>query len=314
MTEVDTELLTRARGRTPADPAVRDCWDAVVLAIRFDWLTADEVRQIVDRLRGGQDVTVRQLEFAHAGDQLRVSFQGRTEACSPAAMWATLSRLVAEPVDAATLTGAPIGWTDAGEADLPYRARVAGYNLLIRRNDRPGTPPYTLVGDTVDLADLDDWPPAWRKPVSAGRVPPGPLGAARLRAWAERLCRTAADDPAAVLAALGIAGAIRTTAFESPTVEPPPPGAAGLRLSSRGGRVEALVIELSDATASRFDLDTYLGHGSRLPNTAWHGGHELAYHVGVAGAPAACTVTAGFRTEPDDAAVATTVTLRRDPL
>jgi hypothetical protein len=320
MSGTGTDLLARARGRTPADPAVRACWDSVVLAVLVGALAADDVRRLVGDLRAGRDTGVGQLEFVHIGDELRVTFQDRPATCPSGPMCAELARLVAEPADAGLLAATPIGWAHSGDAELPYRAKLDGRNLLIRVNDLPAEPLYTLVVDGSELAVLEDWPPAWRRPP----VPPhllaqlpdggraGAIGIGRLRVWSERLCHVVAGGPADLVALLGIAGSAATNAFGSLVVEPPPPGAARVDLSWRDARPDSMRITFSGLALTRADFDDYFGHGMWMPRVHWDSAHQLAYHVEVPGAPATCAVFPSFAAEPVDAAVASGVTLRID--
>jgi hypothetical protein len=321
MSGTGTDLLARARGRTPADPAVRACWDAVVLAVLSGALAADDVHRLGDDLRAGRDTGAGQLEFAHVGDELRVTFQDRPATCPPAAMCAELARLVAEPPDATLLAASEIEWAHSGDAELAYRAKLDGRNLLIRVNDFPAEPLYTLVVDGTELAVLEGWPPAWRRPpvpanllagsAGGGRAG-GAIGIGRLRVWSERLCRVAAGEPADLVAVLEIAGSATTNAFGSLVVEPPPPGTARIDLSWRDGRPDSMRIGFSGVALTRADFDDYFGHGMWMPRVHWDSAHQLAYHVEVPGAPATCAVFPSFTEEPVDTAVASGVTLRID--
>ena len=314
MAAADAALLARARGRTPADPAVRACWDSVVLGILSGVLAAADVRRLVDELPGGRAAGFGPLTFEPVGDELRVSHVGHATSCPTAAMCAELARLVADPVDVAALTATPIGWVHAGDPELPYRARVDGRNLLVRASDQPAGPSYTLVVDGADRAVLQRWPPAWRLPPAprAPQPPAGTVGIARLRVWSERLCRAAGGDLADMLAALGIAGTLRGTVDGSATVESPPPGTARIDLSRDDRLPDSVSVAFSGARLTRADFDTYFGHGGWMPRIHWDSAHKLAYHVEVPGAPATCAVFPSFAEEPTDTAVATGVTLRID--
>jgi hypothetical protein len=65
---------------------------------------------------------------------------------------------------ASAWTKIPIDWRHTGDGEVPYRADVGGWNLLIRVNDFPDQPLYTLFVDEIKISDLEDWPPAWRRP------------------------------------------------------------------------------------------------------------------------------------------------------
>jgi len=85
-----TDLLGRAKQYSPADPEVAICWRLVVKGIDAGWLDQDEVRDLVEHLRGHRDFGVEELLFAHLGDRLRVSFLDDRATCSPSAMIAAL--------------------------------------------------------------------------------------------------------------------------------------------------------------------------------------------------------------------------------
>ena len=80
-----------------------------------------------------------------------------------------------------------IEWRHTGDGEFPYRAEVDGHTLVIRVNDFPAEPLYTLLVDDQEAEDLEDWPAAWRRPGSrrdagphrAGEVEPS--GAAQVR-------------------------------------------------------------------------------------------------------------------------------------
>jgi hypothetical protein len=319
MPDPDPQLLARARGRTPADPAVRGCWDPVVLGVAFGWLTAGELPDLVAELRRGRDVHIGQLAFSHAGAELQATIDGRGGSCPPAAMCAELDRLLAEPPDVAGLAATPIEWGAGGDPELPYRARLDGQNLLIRLADLAAEPRYRLFVDGCELAELPSWPAAWRRPPAQpggpgglGGGPGGVLSAARLRVWSERLCRVSPGEPAEIFAALGVAGSVRTDSWGHVTVEPPPAGTERVELDCDGGRARSLAVRLADAGLPRAELDFYFGHGQWLPRVHWDRPHKLAYQVEVDGAPSTCTVFPSFADEPAETTPADSVALRRD--
>ncbi|MEN3360734.1 MAG: hypothetical protein V7637_4716 [Mycobacteriales bacterium] len=303
MTATDNGLVARVRGRTPADPAVRDCWDAIVFGVVLDGLTAADLADVLAELTAGRDVHRGDLAISHAGGILEV-VHGRPASCPAAAMAAELARLLAPLPDAAALAATAVDWTHSGEPDLPYRATLGERCLLLR----PAGPGYTLIADGVTVADLGAWPPAWRRPAPASAHGIGP---ARLRVWAELLCRDG-GTPAEVAAALGIPAVARPNDFGCLVADPPPPGTSRLELSPRGGRLQSITVTYAAGAPTRADLDTYLGHGGWLPRVHWDSPHRIAYRVEVAGAPSTCTVFPGFDDEPADGSVALDVTLRRD--
>jgi hypothetical protein len=313
--EADPRLVRRARGRTPADPALHRSWDSVVFGISAGWLTADGVRHLIDELRAGRDVHIRQLAFEHRADgELHATVLGGGGSSPPAALRAELARLVAEPPDAAMLAATPIAWADAGDPELPYRARLDGQNLLIRVPDT-APPRYTLIVDGSPIMEFTDWPPAWQRPSGrpVGAVGPvGPVGAARLLVWSERLCRVGPGEPADIFAALGIAGSVHTDSWGHRTVQPPPAGADRVELGWDGGRAESVQVTFAAPGPARAEFDVYFGHGQWLPRVHWDRPHVLAYQVEVDGAPSGCTVHPSFADEPGETTPAGSAALRRN--
>jgi hypothetical protein len=57
-----------------------------------------------------------------------------------------------------------IVWRQGHDAEFPYRAEVDGRRLVIRINDFPAEPLYTLFVDGVADQDLEDWPQGWMLP------------------------------------------------------------------------------------------------------------------------------------------------------
>lgn len=66
-------------------------------------------------------------------------------------------------------TQVPTTWAAAENGEFPYAVEVTGERWTIRVNDFPAEPLYTLLVDGVEQLDLDDWPPAWTKPVRSPR-------------------------------------------------------------------------------------------------------------------------------------------------
>jgi hypothetical protein len=85
------ELLARAKQYVPGDPNAAACWNLVVRGIEVGWLDMDELRELLDHLRGHRDFGVEELLFAHLGDRWRVSFLDDQATCSPSAMVAALA-------------------------------------------------------------------------------------------------------------------------------------------------------------------------------------------------------------------------------
>lgn len=57
-----------------------------------------------------------------------------------------------------------IAWRRAESAETPYEADVDGRRWVVRVNDFPAEPLYTLIVDGEPIAHLEDWPSAWQRP------------------------------------------------------------------------------------------------------------------------------------------------------
>jgi hypothetical protein len=66
-------------------------------------------------------------------------------------------------VDHPELTAQP-RWRRTGNAFFPVVARVSGQWWVLRMNDFPDHPLWTLFVDGERRSDIDDTPPAWGKP------------------------------------------------------------------------------------------------------------------------------------------------------
>ena len=58
-----------------------------------------------------------------------------------------------------------IHWEHTGDGEYPYRAQIKGKTFIIRVNDFPEEPIYTLLAEGKEIEDLEDWPPAWVRPI-----------------------------------------------------------------------------------------------------------------------------------------------------
>ena len=67
------------------------------------------------------------------------------------------------PADSAACLTMPIIWKSAANAEFPWIALVDGRVLVIRVNDFPAEPLYTLFIDDTPAAHLEEWPPAWHR-------------------------------------------------------------------------------------------------------------------------------------------------------
>lgn len=56
------------------------------------------------------------------------------------------------------------GRTESGE--FPYKATVENRNWIIRINDFPEEPFYTLIIDEEEIVNFDTWPSDWERPES----------------------------------------------------------------------------------------------------------------------------------------------------
>ncbi len=203
------------------------------------------------------------------------------------------------PIVARLLTR-PLPWTSTGDGEHPYRAEEDGHTYVLRVDDFPAEPLYTLLADGDELADLEDWPAAWRRPDLHTHAPHElDTAARRLRTLAERLCTTTGRDEDAMRAALGI-----------PT-DPPPMAAAHCTL--RAGDIPTVDLQFDDPVLRRADLDDQLGAATALPRTGPGAHHVLAYPVRVPDAPSTVHVFARFTEPPEPSTVVHGVLLRIDP-
>lgn len=70
----------------------------------------------------------------------------------------------------AALLATVLRWEHIGDGELPYRAHVDGRTFVVRVNDFPAEPLYTLLVDGDPLTDLEDWPAAWVRPPVRGSL------------------------------------------------------------------------------------------------------------------------------------------------
>lgn len=57
-----------------------------------------------------------------------------------------------------------IDWTHTGDAEFPYTATIDGQTFIVRLNDFPAEPLYTVLLAEEELGHLDDWPSTWVRP------------------------------------------------------------------------------------------------------------------------------------------------------
>ena len=129
----------------------------------------------------------------------------------------------------------PIVWQRTDDGEFPYRATVGGVELLVRVNDFPAEPLYSVLADGQLDQDLEDWPACWTRPGTppellrlAGdtQVRRGRIDAIVAAAWASTLCLLPPGPSAATVAGLGLAGTLTEATgyrlLEPPPLEPPP--------------------------------------------------------------------------------------------
>ncbi|GAA1023954.1 hypothetical protein Aple_091320 [Acrocarpospora pleiomorpha] len=325
MPDLDPQLLAAARRVRPVDPGLRDCWNHVVSAIEHGWLDSTGVHDVITRIRAGHDIGFQELSFDRLGNRLRVSLGDQEAWCAPEELLGQLAALV-EGRSPRDYTATAIGWAHTGDGEFPYQASAGADALLIRVNDFPAEPLYTLIVNGHEHLDLEDWPAAWARPPvprhlvelaeARGRRRSGvPLDAGLLLSWAQTLCRLSMDDPVLVAGSLGLLGELVPRRGEV-AVEPPPPGAAELLISGRAGRFAYVKIQPASTSLIRADLDALLGVGFVPPRVHWDSPHTRVYRVEVPGAPYCCDVTAEFyfTEEPKATATVLEVSLHRIPI
>jgi diadenosine tetraphosphate (Ap4A) HIT family hydrolase len=57
-----------------------------------------------------------------------------------------------------------VQFRSTGDAEFPYEAVVGDRRWLLRLNDFPAEPLYTLLIDGREAQDLEEWPAAWQRP------------------------------------------------------------------------------------------------------------------------------------------------------
>lgn len=60
-------------------------------------------------------------------------------------------------------TAQTIVWEKTGRGEYPLRATIDGREALIRVNDFPDEPIYSIIIAGQSVGELEDWPPAWRE-------------------------------------------------------------------------------------------------------------------------------------------------------
>lgn len=62
------------------------------------------------------------------------------------------------------LNGRSIVWTAIQTGDLIFSSEVDGAEWVVRINDFPSEPLYTLLINGVEVIHFNDWPKGWQKP------------------------------------------------------------------------------------------------------------------------------------------------------
>ena len=217
--------------------------------------------------------------------------------------------------------GLPIAWAHTGDGDFPYRATVDGVELLLRVNDFPAEPLYSLLVNGQVAEDLEDWPAPWVRPstpphllraAGAAQVRRGRIDAIVAAAWASELCLLSRSQAAAVVAALGLprtldgwTGSWRLT--------PPPPGTTRFSISERNDDVDTIRVALASSRPTRADLNAILGPGGDVVRVHYDQPYPVCYAVTVPNAPYMCDVFAYFATQPALETTAESLMFRRQP-
>lgn len=57
-----------------------------------------------------------------------------------------------------------VNWDKTTNPEYPYQAMIGGHQWILRINDFPAEPFYTLFIDGDVKLDFDDWPFSWKRP------------------------------------------------------------------------------------------------------------------------------------------------------
>ena len=219
----------------------------------------------------------------------------------------------------ASFAGLPIAWEHTGDGELPYRATVDGAELLVRVNDFPAEPLYSLLVNGRLECDLEDWPAPWVRPdvpagllrsAAAAQARRGRVDAIVAAAWASALCTLPRGRAGDAVAALGLAGTLADSIGQR-LLEPPPPGTSWFAVAEDHGDVFTVRVTLTAAPPTRSALDAMLGPGGDVVRVHFDQPYPVCYRVTVAGAPYTCDVFAYFAGPPDGQATAECLLFRR---
>jgi hypothetical protein len=162
---------------------------------------------------------------------------------------------------------------------------------------------YLAPGSGKDVDALTE--AGFEARLASYRTAAGVHAVAQMRTWAEQLCTTT-GGPTQVAAALGFQGILERDEI---AVDPPPPGYAGLEIGRVMTTGASVTLRSANRLLTRQALDAGFGAGRDMPRVHPDRLQNVAYDVAVEGAPARCTIFAGFE-RPD--APAQEIMLRRD--
>lgn len=219
----------------------------------------------------------------------------------------------------ASFAGLPIAWEHTGNGELPYRAVVNGAELLVRVNDFPAEPLYSLLVNGQPACELEDWPSLWGRPgVPAGllrqaaavQARRGRVDAIVAAGWASALCALPPGRAGDAVSALNLDGTL-APGIGYQVLDPPPPGTSHLEIAEDHQDVFTVRVRLTSPRPSRSDLDALLGPGGDVPRVHFDQPYPVCYRVTVDGAPYSCDVFAYFDGPPDASATAESLLFRR---
>ena len=67
--------------------------------------------------------------------------------------------------DFRSLIDTPIAWTATEDVDVPWQAVLGAHALTVRLNSFPDEALYSLIANGHLVAEFDDWPTAWTRPI-----------------------------------------------------------------------------------------------------------------------------------------------------
>ncbi len=218
-----------------------------------------------------------------------------------------------------SFAGMAVTWQHTGDGEVPYRATVNGAELLVRVNDFPDEPLYTLLVNGRVACDLEDWPAGWTRPgVPAGllrqaadvQAQRGRVDAIVAAGWASALCALPRGRAGDAIRALNLDGTLAADIGRQ-RLDPPPPGTSRLEIAEDHDDVFTVRVTLTVPRPSRSDLDALLGPGRDVPRVHAGQPYPVCYRVTVHGAPYSCDVFAYFDGPPDGRATAGSLLFRR---